>query len=171
MYRMLYNVIGLAMEQSEGELIGKRVRDLREERKLSYRALAARTNGAVSHGWIAQLEQGLVPRPGIGKVIAVAAGLRVPVVALLDEEHRTYTPPPGTADIFDQLRDMPLDEEDTQELLSYADYLVERRQRKRRKQRVAEAPGESDPAVGEAEPRDNPGKLRVVAEEPEKYTV
>ena len=58
-----------------GEIIGKRVRELRLARGMSLRQLASRIG--MSHATIQKLEKGSIPDPGIETVLALAGALGV----------------------------------------------------------------------------------------------
>jgi transcriptional regulator with XRE-family HTH domain len=68
----------------DGVAVGERVREEREKRGWSARALA-RAAG-VSHSYVSHLEGGYYPRPGVDKLRRIANGLEVPLESLIGAE-------------------------------------------------------------------------------------
>jgi transcriptional regulator with XRE-family HTH domain len=153
---VLYNLRVAHSEETEGKHIGARVAHWRAQRKLSYRALAGRTRGKVSHGWIQQLEAGDVPRPGVGKVAAIAAALRVPITALLED-----VADDGLEDLVSVLEDWGLEPEDAADVRRYAEY--------RRAQRRAITPSHIDEGDSTQKAGPEPVELRMPAQPPSEY--
>lgn len=83
---MLYSTgsweAGLA---NDGAGIGGRLLELRNSRGWSLRGLASRSG--VSHGTIAQIENGDVPHPTVTTVLKLAAAFGIPVNELTDEAY------------------------------------------------------------------------------------
>lgn len=62
--------------------IGKRIRKLRLERKLTLRELA-KISGITSFSYLANIERGIVDDPGIKTIIKIANGLGVSIDELV----------------------------------------------------------------------------------------
>jgi transcriptional regulator with XRE-family HTH domain len=87
--------------------LGARVRELRQDRGLTLKALGREAN--LSHPFLSQLERGLA-RPSVGSVERIAAALEVPVSALWTarspQAARVVRADEGT--VSDGVRELPL---------------------------------------------------------------
>jgi transcriptional regulator with XRE-family HTH domain len=151
--------------------LAKLVRALRQSEGWGQRELARRAG--VSQGTVAHVEDGtsVDVRSDTLRGLATAFGMSVDDLLRGAEliETGLTEPPEAAADIFDELRGLPLDQEDSQELLNYAHYLVDRRRRAQQGSgNVSEPPRKPAPAIEEDRAGDALTKPRVPSQPPKK---
>jgi transcriptional regulator with XRE-family HTH domain len=82
---------------SRSARIGKRIKHLREERALTIRELAERSEVSRTH--LSELERGLIPSPGLDNLERLAAALGTTLVGLLEgtDPEESESPPEAIA--------------------------------------------------------------------------
>lgn len=84
-----------AEKKREPTAVGKRIKDLREARGMTQHDLSVASN--VDKVTIWRIETGVTQRLSLGKVEALARGMRVPVNEILNAEHLHEEPDPLAA--------------------------------------------------------------------------